>query len=284
MIYIILRPHSQEHVSKVVQVAEATKRFHYKSGGHDEELFQYVTMEDAKPEKSGPKVINLDDGNKKKKEKEYRPPQTLTVHLSKIPMPELQPKARPSTKPSPTPATSSESSSSFLPWKKGGRTPSPSRPPAGTSQSPPPNGHHNHLSKPQHPQQPQQQQQHQPPNPYRYQMALYPPTGPPPSFPERKDHKEKKNRPQQGPPPPNQSMQMPGAYPYGPGPSGSGAMNFNQPGPGQNKFAPPPGPPPAQPPNQPAHLHTVVTNGITSVGLSLFDKFANKPGSTPAKQ
>jgi hypothetical protein len=264
MLYIVIRPQSQDHVSKVIQVAEATKRFHYKSGGHEEELFQYVRMEDVKPEKTGPKVINLDDNsNKKKKEKEYKPPQAVTVHLSKIPMPELQPRARPSAKPSPAP--SAEPSSSFLPWKKAGRTPSPSRPPAGTSQS----------SQPNHPSKPTPPPQQPAPNPYRYQMALYPPTGPPPSFPEKKDHKDKKIWP---PPvsPPNQSYNMPGAYPSNPGPSSSGAMNANQPG--QNPY---PGPPPNQPPNQP--LSTVVTNGIASVGYSFLDKLTNKPGQTPAK-
>lgn len=40
--------------------------------------------------KKGPKRINLDDGVKNK----YAPPQNLVIHLSKISMPELQPKAQ----------------------------------------------------------------------------------------------------------------------------------------------------------------------------------------------
>jgi hypothetical protein len=48
------------------------------------ELHQYVLYD----RKKGPKRINLDDDMKNK----YAPPQNLTVHLSKISMPELQPK------------------------------------------------------------------------------------------------------------------------------------------------------------------------------------------------
>lgn len=51
------------------------------------ELHQYV-LYDTKEGKKGPRRINLDDDMKNK----YAPPQNLTVHLSKIAMPELQPK------------------------------------------------------------------------------------------------------------------------------------------------------------------------------------------------
>ena len=57
----------------------------------DEQLHQYV-LYDTVPAQKGPKRINLDD-DKKKKEQKYTPPNSLTVHMSKIPMPELQPKA-----------------------------------------------------------------------------------------------------------------------------------------------------------------------------------------------
>jgi hypothetical protein len=53
----------------------------------DEELHQYV-LYDTQEAKKGPKRINLDDDPKDK----YTPPKNLTVHLSKISMPELQPK------------------------------------------------------------------------------------------------------------------------------------------------------------------------------------------------
>jgi len=56
-----------------------------------EELHQYVIYEQAKPK--GPKVIKLDDPKGKTTEMEnYTPPTSLTVHLSKIDMPELKPR------------------------------------------------------------------------------------------------------------------------------------------------------------------------------------------------
>lgn len=62
------------------------------SGVSDEqELHQYV-LYDTAAAKKGPKRINLDGDNSKNKTN-YAPPTSLTIHLSKIPMPELQPKA-----------------------------------------------------------------------------------------------------------------------------------------------------------------------------------------------
>lgn len=56
------------------------------------ELHQYVIYEQEKPK--GPKVIKLDDPKGKNAEMEnYTPPTSLTVHLSKIDMPELKPRA-----------------------------------------------------------------------------------------------------------------------------------------------------------------------------------------------
>lgn len=65
--------------------------------GLDEEegLHQYV-LYDQKERRKGPRIINLDDEKKNK----YAPPKSLIVHLSKISMPELQPKAAGSDKPS----------------------------------------------------------------------------------------------------------------------------------------------------------------------------------------
>ena len=55
------------------------------------ELHQYVIYEQAKPK--GPKIIKLDDPKAKNAEMEnYTPPTSLTVHLSKIDMPELKPR------------------------------------------------------------------------------------------------------------------------------------------------------------------------------------------------
>jgi hypothetical protein len=65
----------------------------------DQELHQYV-LYDAAPIQKGPKRINLNDGpdkDKAKTDSKYSPPTSLTIHLSKIPMPELQPRANPST-------------------------------------------------------------------------------------------------------------------------------------------------------------------------------------------
>jgi hypothetical protein len=59
----------------------------------EETLHQYV-LYDTKPEKKGPRIINLDDNDKNKNKNKYVPPNSLTIHLSKIPMPELQPKAQ----------------------------------------------------------------------------------------------------------------------------------------------------------------------------------------------
>ena len=61
------------------------------SGVSDEELHQYV-LYDTTAAKKGPRRINLDSDNTKNKTN-YAPPTSLTIHLSKIPMPELQPKA-----------------------------------------------------------------------------------------------------------------------------------------------------------------------------------------------
>ncbi|EIN09411.1 hypothetical protein PUNSTDRAFT_85754 [Punctularia strigosozonata HHB-11173 SS5] len=89
MLFISIQSSAAEHVSKVLQVVEETKRLRHKAG-EEAELHQYVVY-DAAPAAKGPRRINLDDDKGKGKEK-YEPPSRLTVHLSKIPMPELQPK------------------------------------------------------------------------------------------------------------------------------------------------------------------------------------------------
>ena len=65
----------------------------YRTGlSEDEELHQYV-LYDAKSERKGPRRINLDDDKNKSKTR-YEPPNSLIIHMSKISMPELQPKAQ----------------------------------------------------------------------------------------------------------------------------------------------------------------------------------------------
>ncbi|KAF8909354.1 hypothetical protein CPB84DRAFT_1813071 [Gymnopilus junonius] len=87
MLFITIKCSEAEHVPKVLQVVEETKRIRHKAGLSDEEdLHQYV-LYDTQENRKGPRRINLDDDAKNK----YTPPQNLIVHLSKISMPELQP-------------------------------------------------------------------------------------------------------------------------------------------------------------------------------------------------
>ena len=53
----------------------------------DQELFQYVIYDTAR---RGPRIINLD--NNGPNHANYAPPTSLSVHLSKIDMPELRPR------------------------------------------------------------------------------------------------------------------------------------------------------------------------------------------------
>lgn len=91
MLFITVLSADANQVPKVLQVVEETKRIRYKAGiSDDEELHQYVVYDTVKTK--GPRRINLDDNDKSKNK--YTPPNTLSIHLSKIPMPELQPKAQ----------------------------------------------------------------------------------------------------------------------------------------------------------------------------------------------
>lgn len=114
MLFITIKSAEAEHVPKVLQVVEETKRIRHKAGmpsftteiiltqlyhgpsglSDDEELHQYV-LYDTQESKKGPRRINLDDDPKDK----YSPPKNLTIHLSKIPLPELQPKGQTKEKP-----------------------------------------------------------------------------------------------------------------------------------------------------------------------------------------
>lgn len=110
MLFISVRSSDPNQVPRVLQVVEETKRLRYKVGmcprsmseGYAStyvphagalDLHQYVVYDnkEAMPQK-GPRIINLDDNHGKNKTKEYTPPRSLTVHLSKIDMPELRPR------------------------------------------------------------------------------------------------------------------------------------------------------------------------------------------------
>ncbi|KAF9453527.1 hypothetical protein P691DRAFT_719266 [Macrolepiota fuliginosa MF-IS2] len=98
MLFVTVKSEEAIHVPKVLQVVEETKRIRHKAGiSEEEELHQYV-LYDTKPEKKGPRRINLDDNDKGKNKNKYAPPNSLTIHLSKISMPELQPKHQPGDK------------------------------------------------------------------------------------------------------------------------------------------------------------------------------------------
>ncbi|OBZ65250.1 hypothetical protein A0H81_14774 [Grifola frondosa] len=98
MLFVTLRSASAAEVPKVLRVVEEAKRLRHKSGiADDEELHQYVVYDTgSSSERKGPKRINLNDPDPKAKGPNYAPappPTSLTVHLSKIDMPELQPRA-----------------------------------------------------------------------------------------------------------------------------------------------------------------------------------------------
>ncbi|KAF8347723.1 hypothetical protein F5887DRAFT_1258289 [Amanita rubescens] len=89
MLFVTVKSASAEHVPKVLQVVEEAKRLRHKNGQDDDELYQYVLYDNER--QKGPRRINLDDSNNMDK---YKPPNSLTVYLTKIPMPELQPKTQ----------------------------------------------------------------------------------------------------------------------------------------------------------------------------------------------
>lgn len=126
MLFITVRSSAALQVPKVLQVVEETKRIRHKAGlstvsncafwifilglglADNQELYQYV-LYDAEPVPKGPKRINLNDGPDKDRSKadpKYAPPTNLTIHLSKIPMPELQPRPNASSVAHATPSSS----------------------------------------------------------------------------------------------------------------------------------------------------------------------------------
>ncbi|KZT21173.1 hypothetical protein NEOLEDRAFT_1074096 [Neolentinus lepideus HHB14362 ss-1] len=99
MLFITVRSADPEQVPKVLHVVEEAKRLRHKAGVVDEqELHQYVVYDTKPVPRKGPQIINLDDPpslirGKGNAMEPYMPPTSLTVHLSKIHIPELQPTA-----------------------------------------------------------------------------------------------------------------------------------------------------------------------------------------------
>ncbi len=69
LLYVVIKSHTADEVSKVVQVAQETKRLHHREAGNDEELHQYVKYGEAEGTKGKKqhRVINLDDAPTTKK-------------------------------------------------------------------------------------------------------------------------------------------------------------------------------------------------------------------------
>lgn len=99
MLFITLHSSSPSTVPKVLHVVEQVKRLRHQSGldQGDDALYHYVLDESqiTRKGKKAPRVINLDDTNPKDKMKNYKPPSSISIHLSKIPMPELEPRPVP---------------------------------------------------------------------------------------------------------------------------------------------------------------------------------------------
>lgn len=143
MLYIVLKSGGPEQVPKVLTVAEAVKRLRHKAG-IEETLHLYPSYDESP--RNGPKIIRLDDPTTcvtlhiedvelrvcdSSSSSNYKPPVNLTIHLSKIPMPELQPKPKqagkgPGMQPSPSPPRLRRHSNEGLiedpwtqdPWKR----------------------------------------------------------------------------------------------------------------------------------------------------------------------
>lgn len=204
MLFVSVRSAAAEQVPKVIQVVEETKRMRHRAGlAEESELHQYVVYDTLhNTANKGPRIINLDDDAGKGKK--YAPPKSLTIHLSKIPLPELQPK--PTNKTTPI-ATQPEPSKSKKDDKKVA---------AVSPASPVKQGKHNFLRRPRstspdgrvhahqvHPHQPS-------PSPAQLNNPMIYSSPPPPPHHTRPSHK------------PSQSI--PGNPPGNPGPAPSFPM------------------------------------------------------------
>ncbi|EJD48273.1 hypothetical protein AURDEDRAFT_101921 [Auricularia subglabra TFB-10046 SS5] len=138
LLYVVFRSGGPEEVPKVLAVAEAIKRLRHKAG-IEQDLHLYPSYDEA-PRK-GPKIIRLDDPTTGAAN--YKPPMNLTIHLSKIPMPELQPKPKKSGKHPSPPRNVTRRRSNEDPWARDpwGAAPGPSKHKDGYhSDVPPPKG------------------------------------------------------------------------------------------------------------------------------------------------
>lgn len=156
--FIIIRSNSSDVVQRVVQIAQETKRIRHRADDDDEELFQYLTYDEEKPgiiPKKSKRIIKLDDKPEAASKKEYafsriseyeliwnytlfyspayKPLTTLTIHLSKIPIPELMPKSAPTSSRPSVSSTPHHSSSGQSRPQVLVTPPSSSRPPASSS-------------------------------------------------------------------------------------------------------------------------------------------------------
>ncbi|TFY61486.1 hypothetical protein EVG20_g7041 [Dentipellis fragilis] len=97
MLFITVRSAAAVQVPKVLQVVEQTKRIRHKRG-LPSELHQYVLYDTQQQTPSPPRRIKLDDpppgAASVPAVAGYSPPQSLVVHLSKISIPELQPRTK----------------------------------------------------------------------------------------------------------------------------------------------------------------------------------------------
>ncbi|KAL1743221.1 hypothetical protein HDZ31DRAFT_74988 [Schizophyllum fasciatum] len=182
MLFITVRSSDAQHVPKVLQVVEETKRIRHKAGIYDEdELHQYVVYDAVKSK--GPRRINLDDDSDGRTK--YTPPNSLSVHLSKIPMPELQPKLSVKDKddskrrsaPPPLPSSSSEDRAKNSKLRRPRSKSPPRQSKAQTPPKHPPRVHSHQV----HPHQPSPSPS-QLNNPHLYNAPPPPPPGPRTSF------------------------------------------------------------------------------------------------------
>ncbi|KAG8691655.1 hypothetical protein FRC11_013671 [Ceratobasidium sp. 423] len=266
MMFIMIRALDPGQVQRVVQVAEETKRTRRRAR-YEEELHQYLRYEDEKPTApKGPKVIKLDASPPKESPpKTYKPPQTLTIHLSKIPMPELAPIAPP---PKPSGSQRVPTIRQPSPPSPRQRTNSSGKPPAnrnsfiGSLSSPGGGKSSSKVGVPQPPK-PGGVSANNPYNPYGRRQRPHSPTlegATPPSQKLQKPHPSRHSSgsspsvPYAGSPYERQTYAgPPGGYPQ----SGSAS-----PAPGT--------------PDQQSTIHEFVKDGVVSIGSSLLGKFSTR--------
>ncbi|QRV88898.1 hypothetical protein RhiJN_16916 [Ceratobasidium sp. AG-Ba] len=290
MMFIMIRALDAAQVQRVVQIAEETKRTRRRAR-YEEDLHQYLRYEDEKVQApKGPKVIKLDESPSKESSssrKAYAPPQTLTIHLSKIPMPELMPVAPP-----PKPASLSQKAPNLkLPPEP--NSSSATRP---ISQANSPIGHRtsffgslggsskntpvsggalnasSQLPSPHSPR-PGGVSAHNPYNPYTRPPRPVSPTIQNATPVGQKLQKPKPSTSPGRAPSSNSQYQVPyGSYPSSPSPPGPYPH-----APGQQQWdTSPPAPAPPSMNGQPSTIQDLVKDGVSSLGSSLLSKFSTR--------